>query len=470
MELSGASRLADFDLELLADLIIGIESANGDPNSLAMRSNNPGNLAFKGQKGASPGEGLHDMTFAKFDSLEAGRAALVNQLDAYASGRSAHTDSTATLQEVMHIYAPAQHGNNDPVAYADSLVKGYNHSSRQQGGAMNSSRQPGGAMNQGQKNQGMPQITLEDLLLQSALEQVKGHDQQQQTTTPSNAVNVNTMNQGQKNQGLRMMGLGNLIPSTIPGTDMSALQTKHPSLEEMLLPAINSLPKHLVKSLGGYQPGMYQTQASSGGSTSQPQLPAMPKHLLKSLPGFQPLPGGWQLGMHQASLGGNTFQPSPFLTPEDYQGGSTVPQKFSRPQSYITGISEAGPGRVVSPQGSQLGNRAGLANGEISVLDLADLSVDPGNPDPTRYAAGGKARDIVSSTLNNQQPVMPEPAMPPIYKSTEIPEKSFDLTGATSADRDKDKDKDKDSLFPLMMLMMMMGGGGQGGSQRPIWM
>jgi len=81
------------------------------PGTIAYRNNNPGNLMYVGQPGATQGEG----GFAKFASYQDGFAALERQLGLYA-GRG------MTISEMTAVYAPAGHGSNDPQAYAQYLA------------------------------------------------------------------------------------------------------------------------------------------------------------------------------------------------------------------------------------------------------------------------------------------------------------------------------------------------------------
>ena len=91
-----------------------------DPSlTLAERNNNPGNLKFVGQAGASQGEG----GFAKFDSPQAGFKALQSQLQLYASGGSqaAGYKKLDTIESIMGLYAPK--GSNNTEAYIQMLEK-----------------------------------------------------------------------------------------------------------------------------------------------------------------------------------------------------------------------------------------------------------------------------------------------------------------------------------------------------------
>jgi hypothetical protein len=80
------------------------------PGSLAYSNNNPGNLIYAGQAGATLGAG----GFARFSTYQDGLDALNNQIQLYA-GRG------LTIQQMMNIYAPASDGNN-PGAYATQVA------------------------------------------------------------------------------------------------------------------------------------------------------------------------------------------------------------------------------------------------------------------------------------------------------------------------------------------------------------
>lgn len=88
------------------------------PGSLAYRNNNPGNLVYAGQTGATQGAG----GFAAFPSYDVGYQALLNQIQLYA-GRG------YSIQQMMNIYlgsgdpnitAPASQG--DSTAYASTIA------------------------------------------------------------------------------------------------------------------------------------------------------------------------------------------------------------------------------------------------------------------------------------------------------------------------------------------------------------
>lgn len=80
------------------------------PGTLAYTNNNPGNLVYVGQAGATPGAG----GFAKFPSYDAGLQALDDQIQLYAA-------RGMTISQMMNTYAPASAGNN-PTAYAQTIA------------------------------------------------------------------------------------------------------------------------------------------------------------------------------------------------------------------------------------------------------------------------------------------------------------------------------------------------------------
>jgi hypothetical protein len=80
------------------------------PGSLAYRNNNPGNLMYVGQPGATQGaNGL-----AVFSSYDAGYQALLNQINLDASRGE-------TISQFTAKYAPASAGN-DPTSYANTIA------------------------------------------------------------------------------------------------------------------------------------------------------------------------------------------------------------------------------------------------------------------------------------------------------------------------------------------------------------
>lgn len=96
----------------------GIELPRGDGYKSAprgIRNNNPGNLNFAGQSGATK-EGGESGRFAVFESMEHGVAALYRQLQLY------FKRGVNTLSSIVKTYAPASDGNNVD-AYVSALSK-----------------------------------------------------------------------------------------------------------------------------------------------------------------------------------------------------------------------------------------------------------------------------------------------------------------------------------------------------------
>ena len=81
------------------------------PGSVAYQNNNPGNLIYAGQAGATPGAG----GFAQFGSYQDGLDALNNQIQLYAS-------RGLTIQGMMNVYAPATQAGNTPTLYASNVA------------------------------------------------------------------------------------------------------------------------------------------------------------------------------------------------------------------------------------------------------------------------------------------------------------------------------------------------------------
>jgi hypothetical protein len=79
-----------------------------------VRNNNPGNLNFAGQEGATK-EGGEKGRFAVFEDMSTGVSALVNQLEAYSRR------GIDTITEIVNKYAPAG-DNNDVQAYIKALA------------------------------------------------------------------------------------------------------------------------------------------------------------------------------------------------------------------------------------------------------------------------------------------------------------------------------------------------------------
>lgn len=87
------------------------------PGSIAYINNNPGNLIYIGQAGASPGTPMAgtNYTYASFPSYDAGEAALQNQIQLYAN-------QGLTIDQMMAKYAPASGAGNDPTGYASTIA------------------------------------------------------------------------------------------------------------------------------------------------------------------------------------------------------------------------------------------------------------------------------------------------------------------------------------------------------------
>lgn len=101
--------------KLQGENYMGATVANKSGTSVAERHNNPGNLVFAGQRGATKGETVAGHTFAKFQSAEEGVAALYRQLQLF------QKRGIDTLSEVMEIYAPRK--TNNTGAYIKALSK-----------------------------------------------------------------------------------------------------------------------------------------------------------------------------------------------------------------------------------------------------------------------------------------------------------------------------------------------------------
>jgi hypothetical protein len=89
-------------------------SKSGGKLSRAERNNNPGNLNFAGQRGATLESGS-GARFAKFGSMQEGVAGLVRQLKLYGSR------GLDTIQKIISKYAPSS--ENDTGAYISKLAK-----------------------------------------------------------------------------------------------------------------------------------------------------------------------------------------------------------------------------------------------------------------------------------------------------------------------------------------------------------
>lgn len=87
------------------------------PGSVAYSNNNPGNLVYAGQAGATPGlDG-----FAKFSTYDQGLAALKNQITLDATrGTDINGNPTTTPAELLTSWAPPS--ENDTAAYIASVA------------------------------------------------------------------------------------------------------------------------------------------------------------------------------------------------------------------------------------------------------------------------------------------------------------------------------------------------------------
>jgi|SRR5271155_3592998 len=87
------------------------------PGSVAYQNNNPGNLMYAGQSGATKGTN----GFAVFPTYQDGYNALLNQLNIYAN-------QGLTINQMMAKYAPAYDNNgnpipgNNPTLYASTIA------------------------------------------------------------------------------------------------------------------------------------------------------------------------------------------------------------------------------------------------------------------------------------------------------------------------------------------------------------
>ena len=89
-------------------------------NVRGIRNNNPGNLGFAGQKGASRENGSG--RFAAFNTPEEGLAAMSKQLDLFFTGKSRNVKGPAqTVNAIISAWAPP--GENDTRAYVNQVSK-----------------------------------------------------------------------------------------------------------------------------------------------------------------------------------------------------------------------------------------------------------------------------------------------------------------------------------------------------------
>lgn len=103
--------------DALISAIITQEGTCPSPSNCS--NNNPGNLVYAGQPGASgvPGQ------IATFDTYQDGYNALVSQLGLYASGNcAACAGQPQTLSSMFQIYAPASVPGNNPTIYASNVA------------------------------------------------------------------------------------------------------------------------------------------------------------------------------------------------------------------------------------------------------------------------------------------------------------------------------------------------------------
>jgi len=96
------------------------------PGSVSYQNNNPGNLVYAGQPGATLGVG----GFAAFSSYADGQAALVNQIQLDATrGTDVNGNPTTTLSQLIGSWAPASDGNDTAAYIANvSAATGYDPS------------------------------------------------------------------------------------------------------------------------------------------------------------------------------------------------------------------------------------------------------------------------------------------------------------------------------------------------------
>lgn len=92
------------------------------PGSLAYQNNNPGNLVYAGQPGASPGAG----GFADFSSYDAGLSALKNQITLDATrGTDVNGNPINTVSDLITSWAPPSQNNTAAYIASVSAQTGY---------------------------------------------------------------------------------------------------------------------------------------------------------------------------------------------------------------------------------------------------------------------------------------------------------------------------------------------------------
>lgn len=98
-------------------LALAIQNQEGYyPGSISYQNNNPGNLVYAGQPGASPGAG----GFAKFSTYDAGLTAEKNQITLDATrGTDINGNPTTTVSELLTSWAPPS--QNDTASYISSV-------------------------------------------------------------------------------------------------------------------------------------------------------------------------------------------------------------------------------------------------------------------------------------------------------------------------------------------------------------
>lgn len=108
-----------FSLQSLADAITNVE---GGPGNLNFRNNNPGNLKFAGQPGATGADPSNG--FAIFPDMATGNQALLNQLN-----KDVSQNSSLTLTQYFAKYLgqsnylqPAVTNQGNPFTYASSVA------------------------------------------------------------------------------------------------------------------------------------------------------------------------------------------------------------------------------------------------------------------------------------------------------------------------------------------------------------
>lgn len=116
MQNRGIGQVPTNGANVIANTIQQVEGYSGPsaqyPNgTLAYQNNNPGNLIYVGQSGATQGVG----GFAAWPTYQDGYNALINQINNYAN-------RGLTIDQMMNIYAPASQAGNNPTAYAQQIA------------------------------------------------------------------------------------------------------------------------------------------------------------------------------------------------------------------------------------------------------------------------------------------------------------------------------------------------------------